>query len=276
MTIKNKNIASKEVLTTREAAGLLKVTTQTIKNYIYSGRLKALRTPGGHHRIRRIDLKSLGFAMEEEEKGQENFSMDELWEAYNSLVSTFTSTVETLLKALDTRDIVSAGHSTRVADLACAVGKTMRFSKRELQELKLAALMHDVGKIGISETILGKPGRLTGQELFLVKKHPEIGEEIVTQVDDLKSVASAIRHSHERFDGKGYPDEIGGSDIELNSRIIAVADAYDYLRSDLSYRKAYSMEESLQEIQKSSGTQFDPEVVQTFLNNVKGTGLQYH
>jgi HD-GYP domain-containing protein (c-di-GMP phosphodiesterase class II) len=136
--------------------------------------------------------------------------------------------------------------------------------------------MHDVGKIGISETILGKPGRLTGQELFLVKKHPEIGEEIVTQVDDLKSVASAIRHSHERFDGKGYPDEIGGSDIELNSRIIAVADAYDYLRSDLSYRKAYSMEESLQEIQKSSGTQFDPEVVQTFLNNVKGTGLQYH
>ena len=132
--------------------------------------------------------------------------------------------------------------------------------------------MHDVGKIGISEAILGKPGRLTGQELFLVKKHPEIGEEIVTRVDGLKPVASAIRHSHERFDGKGYPDEIGGVDIELNSRIIAVADAYDYLCSDLSYRKAYSMDESLQEIQKSSGTQFDPEVVSLFNETIKGSG----
>ena len=270
------NITSKEILNTREAAALLKVTTQTIKNYIYSGRLKAIKTPGGHHRIRRIDLKSLGFVIEEEEKSQQNFSMEELWDAYNNLMCAFISTVESLIKALDTRDIVSSGHSSRVSDLSCSVGRAMRFSEKELQDLKLAALLHDVGKIGISESILGKPGRLTDQEFFLVKKHPEIGEKIVDAVENLKPIAPAIRHHHERFDGKGYPDKIGGSDIELNSRIISVSDAYDFLRSELSFRRAFSVDDSLQEIKDSSGTQLDPEIVKFFVDSIKGGGSQPH
>jgi excisionase family DNA binding protein len=267
MTIKTKNIASKEIYTTREAASLIKVTTQTIKNYIYSGRLKAIKTPGGHHRIRRIDLKDVGFAVEEE-KGQQHFSMDELWSAYNSLSTTLVTTVEKLMKALDSRDIVSSGHSSRVADLSCAAGKIMGFSEKELRDLKLSALLHDVGKIGISEVILGKPGRLTDQEYFLVKKHSEIGEKIVAEIEDLKPIASSVRHCHERFDGKGYPDGIGGSDIELNSRIIAVADAYDYLHSDLFFRKPFSIDDSLQEVKNSSGTQFDPEIVKIFVDSI--------
>jgi excisionase family DNA binding protein len=275
MTIKTKDIASKEILTTREAANLLNVTTQTIKNYIYSGKIKALRTPGGHHRIRRIDLKNLGFVVEEE-KDRQNLSMDDLWDAYNNLLNAIVSTVESLVKALDTRDIVRSGHSSRVADLSCAVGDKMGFSEKGLQDLRMGALLHDVGKIGISEVILGKPGRLTDQEYSLVKKHSEIGEEIVSEIEDLKPIASSVRHCHERFDGKGYPDGIRGSDIELNSRIISVADAYDFLRSDLSIRKALSGDDALQEIRNSSGTQFDPEVVKSFVDSIKGSSLKLH
>ena len=269
------DISTKEILNTREAAALLKVTTQTIKNYIYSGKLQAIKTPGGHHRIRRSDLKSLGFIVDES-RSQQNFSMDELWSAYSNLMSAFVSTVEAFIKALDMRDIVSAGHSLRVAELACTLGKAQGLHERDLQDLRLAALLHDVGKVGISEAILGKPGRLTDQEFFLVKKHPEIGEKIVSTVDSLRMVAPVIRHHHERFDGRGYPDEIAGHDIELNSRIIAVADAYDFLRSDLSFRKAYSVEESVQEIKRSSGTQFDPEIVSNFIDNVRADAVHLH
>lgn len=275
MSKKTIDITTKEILNTREAAALLKVTTQTIKNYIYSGKLKAIKTPGGHHRIRRIDLKSLGFVIEEE-KSQKDLSMEELWSAYNDLTRAFVSTVEAFIRALDTRDIISAGHSSRVAGLACAVGRSMDFTEKQLQELRLAGLLHDVGKIGISEAILGKPGRLTDQEFFLIKKHPEIGENIVEGIDRLKSIASTIRHHHERFDGKGYPDEIGGSDIEQNSRIIAIADAYDFLRSDLSFRRALSVDDSLQEIKNCSGTQFDPEVVNCFVDSIKGHNRELH
>lgn len=262
------DITTKEIFNTREAAAVLKVTTQTIKNYIYSGKLNAIKTPGGHHRIRRIDLKSLGFFIDEE-KNQKPLSPDDLWTAYSELLRAFVATVETLIRALDTRDIISSGHSSRVASLSCAVGRNMGFSERQLEELKLAALFHDVGKIGISEAILGKPGRLTDQEFFLIKKHPEIGAKIVEPVDRLKPIGPMIRHHHERFDGKGYPDELGGSDIELNARIISVADAYDFLRSDLSFRKAFSVDDSLKEIKVSSGTQFDPEVVDCFIDSFK-------
>ncbi len=108
--------------------------------------------------------------------------MEEVWDNYNRVMGVFVSTVEALIKALDTRDIVSSGHSLRVADSSCAVGDIMGFSEKGLRDLKLGGLLHDVGKIGISEVILGKPGRLTDQEYFLVKKHPEIGEEIVEAV----------------------------------------------------------------------------------------------
>jgi excisionase family DNA binding protein len=268
MTIKTKDITSKEILTTREAAALLKVVPQTIKNYIYSGKLKTLKTPGGHHRIRSIDLKSIGFVVEEE-KDQQNLSMEEVWDNNNRLMGAFVSTVESLIKALDTRDIIQSGHSSRVANLSYAVGDKMGFSEKGLQDLRMGALLHDVGKIGISEVILGKPGRLTDQEYSLVKKHSEIGEEIVSEIEDLKPIASSVRHCHERFDGKGYPDGIRGSDIELNSRIISVADAYDFLRSDLSIRKALSGDDALQEIRNHSGTQFDPEIVKNFVDVIK-------
>jgi len=259
------DLLSKEILNTREAAALLKVTTQTIKNYIYAGRLPALKTPGGHHRIRRQDLQRLGFVAEDS-NGPQSLSRDDLWTAYSSLLGTFIETVEALTKALDMRDIFTSGHSSRVSQTCCRMGAHMGLSEKEVQELRLAAILHDVGKIGISDAILGKPGRLTEQEFFIVKKHPEIGEKIVSGVEYLRGVAPVIRHHHEFYNGKGYPDEIGGDDIELNARIIAVADAFDFLRSDLSFRAPFSVSDTLEKIQGGAGTQFDPAVVDAMVN----------
>jgi HD-GYP domain-containing protein (c-di-GMP phosphodiesterase class II) len=172
------------------------------------------------------------------------------------------------MKALDERDIISSGHSSRVANLACAVGESMGFTSKELRDLRLAGLLHDVGKIGISENILGKPGRLTDQEFFMVKKHPEIGEKIVVKIELLQPLANTIRHIHERFDGKGYPDGVAGMAIDLRSRILAVADTYDFLRSDLSFRRALSVDDSMRELSKAAGTQLDPDVVKVFFENI--------
>jgi len=274
MPRKGTDIFSKEILNTREAAALLKVTTQTIKNYIYSGKLKAIKTPGGHHRIRRVDLQGLGFVVEED-MARQSFAPDDLWGAYNKLLDTFVRTVEAFIRALDTRDIVASGHSARVADLACGVGRNMGYSEQQMQDLRLAALLHDVGKVGISESILGKPGRLTDQEFFLIKQHPEIGEKIVAGVDRLRNIAPIIRHHHERFDGSGYPDRLRGNDIEMNSRIISVADTFDFLRSDLSFRKSLSVDDTLREISMSAGTQFDPDIVNAFAASVKEPPVQF-
>ena len=261
-----------EVLSARESAGLMHVTTQTIKNYIYSGKLKALKTPGGHHRIRRSDLMNLGFI--QNSGGTERSTTTGLTPLYKHLFDQYIATIEVLMKALDDRDIIRSGHSSRVAALSCAVGENMGFAESELRDLKLAALLHDVGKIGISENILSKPRRLTDQEYFVVKKHPEIGEKIAGKVEVLQPLALSIRQSHERFDGKGYPDGVAGTAIDLNARIIAVTDTYDYLHSDLAYRRAFSNDDSIRELNKAAGLQFDPRIVTMFCKSFVGAGQE--
>ena len=260
-------LAQKEILKTREAAELLKVTTQTIKNYIYSGKLKALKTPGGHHRIRRSDLKEIGFI--EDLPGEEGrLGREELYQIYKDLMGSYISTIKVILKALDSRDVIASGHSQRVADYSNKMADKLGLSASEKRNLELAALLHDVGKIGISEYILGKPGKLTDQELFMIKKHPEIGEHILEGVELLKPTINTIRHHHERFDGKGYPDGLAGNNIPLPSRIISAVETYDFLSSDLSYRKALSKQEVFEEMKKASGSQLDPEIVSAFLDTV--------
>lgn len=262
-----KDLTNKEVLNTREAASFIKVTAQTIKNYIYSGKLKAIKTPGGHHRILKIDLQDFGFDAEDK-KAHAHLTIDELSSAYDNLLDHYIATIEVLMNVLDERDIISSGHSSRVANLACTVGESMDFTSKELRDLKIAGLLHDVGKIGISENILGKPGRLTEQEFYLVKKHPEIGEKIVVKIELLQPLANTIRHCHERYDGKGYPDGVAGTAIDLKSRILAVVETYDFLRSDLSFRRAFSAEDSIRELNKVAGTQLDPDVVKVFVKNI--------
>ncbi len=265
--MKTDHTTRKEILRTREAAELLKVTTQTIKNYIYSGKLNALKTPGGHHRIRRADLKEIGFI--EDLPGEEGtLNREEMYQLYKDLLNSYVDTIKALLKALDARDAITSGHSLRVAEYCNAVAQRLGFSTIEKRNLELAALLHDVGKIGISEYILGKPGKLTEQELFMVQKHPEIGEGIINGVEFLKPIISAIRHHHERFDGRGYPDGLSGYDIPLASRIISAAETYDVLTAGIPYKDVLSKEQAFDELRRSSGNQLDPEIVSTFVATI--------
>jgi len=257
----------KEILTTREAAEMVKVTTQTIKNYIYSGRLKALKTPGGHHRIRRSDLKELGFL--EDLPGEEGkLGREELYQLYKDLFNSFVSTIKVILKALDSRDAIASGHSQRVAEYCKAIAQRLGLSHIEKRNLEFAALLHDVGKIGISEYILGKPGKLTDQELYMVRKHPEVGVDILKSIDFLKPTIPSILHHHERFDGKGYPDGLSGENIPLPARIISMTETYDFLTSDLPYRSALSRDQAFEELKRVSGNQLDPEIVRIFMETI--------
>ena len=189
---------------------------------------------------------------------------------YENTSNNLFPALRAIVRAMDTRDIVSADHSINVMELACAVGEKMALPERELGDLRLAALFHDIGKIEINEIILCNPNRFSEQDHAIVKRHSEIGEKILlAEREDFRPIASCVRHCHEHFDGKGYPDGIEGSDIELNSRIISVADTYDFLCTDFPFRKAFSTDDAIQEIRRCSGTQFDPEVVKNFVGVIK-------
>ncbi|MCK5553269.1 MAG: HD domain-containing protein [Deltaproteobacteria bacterium] len=251
-----------DIIKTRQAAHLLGVTVQTIKNYIYSGKLKSYRTLGGHHRIMMSDLQELASA-------RTHPSRKELLEEYGSLYRGYINTIGALLNALDARDGVVSGHSKRVANYACAIGTAMDLAPKSLRTLELAALFHDIGKIMISEQILGKPGRLTDQETYIIRQHPEMGEKIVGEVEFLKDTKPFIRHHHERFDGLGYPDRLSGENIPLGARIIFIAEVFDSLRSDSPYRNSRNLKEALLEMERNANTQFDPGVLRIFIENVR-------
>jgi putative nucleotidyltransferase with HDIG domain/excisionase family DNA binding protein len=263
--MKKNNLKEKELLSAKEAALALNVTPQTIKNYIYSGRVKSLKTPGGQHRIRRSDLNSLGFTANNQEG--EGVIHDDLSQLYNQLFQSYLEAIKILFISFDARNGITAGHSIRTADYASSLGAQLRLSEKQLQNLQLAALLHDVGKLEISEDIILKAGKLTNEEFLTIKEHPEIGEKIVDEVTFLKPIKSLIRHHHERFDGKGYPDGVSGEEIELEARILAIADTYDIMRSDVPYRKAQSKDFCIKEIKKGAGTQFDPHIAKVFISH---------
>jgi excisionase family DNA binding protein len=250
-----------ELFTPRQAAALLGVTCQTVKNYIYKGKLKTFKTAGGHHRIHREHIMELGFRRDEPSRG-------EILEIYNHLHQGFINTLEALTDALDARDGIACGHSRRVANYVASLTEIMGISGEDQDAIKLGALLHDVGKVFISEDILSKPGRLTDQEYYLIRQHPEIGERVVSRVEFLRLAKPFIRHHHERFDGQGYPDGLAGEEIPLGARMIFVADAFDRITSDCTYEQARDLTAATDEIESNTGTQFDPEIVRIFLEEV--------
>ena len=181
---------------------------------------------------------------------------------YEGLEQTFVSTVEALANALEANDEYTSMHARWITDLALRVGDDLDLDKRGLKRLELGALLHDIGKIGIPSDILAKPGRLTAEERALIETHPELGERIIAPIDRLQEVRTIVRHCHERWDGRGYPDGIAGEDIPLESRIVFVCDAYHAMTTDRPYRKRLSHPEAVRRLRDGAGSQFDARVVE--------------
>ncbi len=188
---------------------------------------------------------------------------------YLDLQKSYFDTIRALVNAIEAKDKYTRGHSERVTCYSLEMGKKLNLSTKRLEILQHAAILHDIGKIGTDLNILHKSGFLTDEEYEVVKEHPLIGSQILEPISFLQDVKSIITEHHERFDGKGYPDGKKGEELSLEARIIAIADAFDAMISDRPYRKALKVEDALQEIQRCAGTQFDPKLVEIFINVIK-------
>ena len=170
-----------------------------------------------------------------------------------------------ILLALDMKDAYTFGHSTRVAFYSQELGKEVGLSSEELYQLELASLFHDIGKIGIPDNILLKPTRLSQDEFTIMKTHPERSEEVLKNFSPFEKIAKYARHHHERYDGKGYPDNLKGEDIPYFSRIILISDTFDAMTSDRPYRKGLPYDVAFSELEEFAGSQFDPKLSKVFV-----------
>jgi len=186
-------------------------------------------------------------------------------EHQNELVRAYFGTLEAMILALDLRENETGYHSYRVTEYAVYLGKQANLSDEDLSVMAKGALLHDIGKIGVPDSILLKPGKLTEDEWTLMKKHPELGYKLIKNIDFLEQSAMIVYTHHERYDGQGYPAGLMKDDIPLGARIFSVADALDAMTSKRSYRDALPFEEAVRRITEASGSQFDPAVVDAFL-----------
>ncbi len=187
---------------------------------------------------------------------------------YEDLESSYLQTVTALSNAIEAKDPYTRGHTERVAKICLAIAEAVQLSAQEKERLQFAAILHDVGKIGISKEILGKEATLTAGEGDSVQTHPDIGVQILQPVVFLRPILSTIRHHHERFDGAGYPSGLRGKEIPYLARILGIADAWDSMLSNRPYRQALSVKEAAQELRRNAGSQFDPELVEVFLKTL--------
>jgi putative nucleotidyltransferase with HDIG domain len=177
-------------------------------------------------------------------------------------------TVGSLVTAIEAKDSYTKGHSERVARYAESVARELGWSEDRVQTIRYAALLHDVGKIGIAKKILGKAGKLSEEEFKVVKDHPDLGARIIKEIQFLEDVIPAVIHHHESLDGSGYLEGLVGDSIPLEARIMAVADSYDAMTSARPYRPALNIETAAKELVACSGTQFDQNVVQALLKSL--------
>lgn len=191
---------------------------------------------------------------------------------YSGIKKSYMDTVKALSLAIEAKDKYTEGHSERVVEYAEKIARRMKFSEAHIENLKISSLLHDIGKIGIPESILNKPGKLTDEEYSLIKEHTLIGANIIKDIGALKNSISTVRHHHERYDGKGYPDGIGENKVPMDAYIISIADAYDAMCSDRPYRSAMTKEQAMGIIKAERGRQFHPKVTDIFLDILNAEG----
>ncbi len=191
---------------------------------------------------------------------------------YLNMKNIYFETIKALTKAIDAKDEYTKGHSFRVAEYAVMIGKELKMSEPRLEVLRTAGLLHDVGKIGISDNILLKPGKLSTEEMDEIKNHPSIGAKIIEDIEFLDKARLYVKQHHERYDGKGYPDNIKGEDMPIESCVLSVADAFDAMTTDRAYRKAFSEDKAIEILVEEREKQFSPKVVDAVLSIKKNQG----
>ena len=177
-------------------------------------------------------------------------------------------TIRAMAKALEYRDLETAGHSTRVVELSTQVASSLGFSPREIEHLKRGALLHDIGKLAIADSILLKPGKLTAEEIKIMQRHPEYGREFLEGISFLEPAIAIVYSHHERWDGNGYPTGLKGEQIPLSARIFSIIDNWDALTSDRPYRKRWAREKVVNYIAENAGSMFDPNITKRFLEMI--------
>ncbi len=193
----------------------------------------------------------------------------ELKDKNEELEKAYLDTIEILRYTVEAKDPYTKGHSDRVSEYSVLIGKKMGLSEEELHTLKIGGLFHDIGKIGIPDSILLKESKLDDEEYSQVKNHPSIGVHILGNAETFKDIIPIVYHHHERYDGRGYPGKLKGEEIPLLARIACVADAFDAMTSKRTYRNKLPIEVVTEEIEKNSGTQFDPKISKVFLDIIK-------
>ena len=189
----------------------------------------------------------------------------ELSNTYEKLEKAYLDSIQTLRYTVEAKDPYTRGHSDRVAEYAVLIGEKLGLSESDLKTIRVGGLFHDIGKIGIPDSILLKDARLTDEEYSEIKNHPSIGAHILCNAEVFKDIIPIVKHHHERFDGRGYPGNLQGEDIPYFARIAAIADAFDEKKKKRTYRNSLPIEVVREEIEKNLGTQFDPEIGQVFL-----------
>jgi putative nucleotidyltransferase with HDIG domain len=199
----------------------------------------------------------------------------ELETAYLKLKAANRQALLGLAEAIEAKDPYTKGHCGRVAAYAMALARECHYPEHDMESLEFAAFLHDIGKIGVRDAVLLKPGPLDEEEWKHMKIHPEVGFEIASKIDMLKPTMAAIRNHHERWDGTGYPDGIAGENIPLSARVVCVADCFDAMATDRPYKRALTLDECLANLRKSRGVQFDPQLVDLFVERRIGELFMY-